>query len=95
MQALLIGLAVVLAATTCAEAGQRSSAAKAEFKRQQPCPATSSSRGPCPGHVVDHVVPLCAGGADHASNMQWQTAAEAKTKDRAEIAQCRTKSSAP
>ena|SRR5579859_1063938 len=41
-----------------------------------------------PGYVVDHIVPLCAGGADASSNMQWQTVAEAKVKDRRERAQC-------
>ena len=40
------------------------------------------------GYVVDHVVPLCAGGADAPSNMQWQTVEEAKVKDRQERATC-------
>jgi len=34
--------------------------------------------------VVDHVVPLKRGGADAPANMQWQTTAEAKAKDRIE-----------
>jgi len=34
------------------------------------------------GHVVDHVIPLCKRGADRPSNMQWQTKARAKAKDR-------------
>src|SRR5438552_625194 len=41
-----------------------------------------------PGYVVDHVVPLCAGGADAPSNMQWQTVEEGKVKDRQERATC-------
>jgi len=40
------------------------------------------------GYVVDHIVPLCAGGADAPSNMQWQTVEEAKVKDRQERALC-------
>ncbi|TSA45998.1 MAG: HNH endonuclease, partial [Deltaproteobacteria bacterium] len=36
----------------------------------------------CSGYVVDHVVPLKRGGADHQSNMQWQTKEEAKQKDK-------------
>jgi hypothetical protein len=42
--------------------------------------------------VRDHIVPLCAGGADAPSNMQWQTTAEAKAKDREEVKACRGKS---
>jgi len=31
-----------------------------------------------PGYVIDHVIPLACGGEDAPSNMQWQTAAEAR-----------------
>ena len=41
-----------------------------------------------PGHVVDHVFPLCAGGVDAVSNLQWQTVADAHVKDRAEKELC-------
>lgn len=61
----------------------------AAFKRLHPCPATGKSRGACPGYVVDHINPLCARGADHHTNMQWQTIAAAKIKDREERAECR------
>ena len=62
----------------------RSRTARHEFQRQHPCPATGKTSGACPGYVVDHVVPLKRGGADAPSNMQWQTAAAAKAKDRVE-----------
>lgn len=68
---------------------KRSSAAKAEFKRANPCPATGERRGACLGYVIDHIDPLCAGGADHVSNMQWQTVADAKAKDKIEVRKCR------
>jgi len=48
---------------------------------------TGYSRGR-PGYVVDHIIPLCAGGADAPSNMQWQTVQDAKVKDRQERAEC-------
>jgi len=35
-------------------------------------------------YVIDHVVPLRRGGADSPGNMQWQTTAAAKAKDRVE-----------
>lgn len=62
----------------------RSAAAKNEFKREHPCPATGERRGACPGFVIDHVVPLKRGGEDKASNMQWQTKEAAREKDRTE-----------
>jgi hypothetical protein len=37
-----------------------------------------------PGYVIDHITPLAKGGKDVPSNMQWQTVAEARTKDKVE-----------
>jgi hypothetical protein len=86
--AALLGL---LALTIDAGAAQRSSKARIEFLRSNPCPSTDKTRGPCPGYVIDHVRPLCAGGEDRPANMQWQTIAAAKEKDRAERESCRTR----
>ena len=61
---------------------QRSEKLKEDFMRQ-----TGHPHG-WPGHVVDHKVPLACGGADAPSNMQWQTAAEAKAKDKVERQGC-------
>ena len=68
---------------------RRSAAAKSDFKRAHPCPSTRRSTGPCPGYVIDHVNPLACGGADSPSNMQWQTTADAKAKDKTERIGCR------
>ena len=82
--ALLLGFAGIVEGRTYRDPHQR-----AAFVKQHPCPATGKTRGACPGYVVDHVKPLCAGGLDRPSNMQWQTTAESKNKDRLEREQCR------
>jgi hypothetical protein len=62
---------------------QRSAAARHAFARQTGYPHGR------PGYVIDHIVPLACGGIDAPSNMQWQTVAEAKAKDRTERVGCR------
>jgi hypothetical protein len=63
---------------------RRSAKARAAFRRTHPCPSTGRNTGPCPGYVIDHVIPLKRGDLDRPSNMQWQTKAAAKAKDRVE-----------
>jgi 5-methylcytosine-specific restriction endonuclease McrA len=63
---------------------KRSEHAKDEFKKSHPCPSTGKSSGSCPGYTIDHLTPLKRGGADDPSNMQWQTNADAKAKDKVE-----------
>ena len=41
-----------------------------------------------PGWVIDHVVPMCAGGPDAVANLQWQEAAASYRKDVFERALC-------
>ena len=60
----------------------RSMHAKESFRMTHPCPGTDKTYGPCSGYVIDHVQALKHGGADDPSNMQWQTTAQAKAKDR-------------
>jgi hypothetical protein len=61
----------------------RSEEAKHTFEAQTGFPHGRS------GYVVDHIRPLACGGADEPSNMQWQTVAEAKAKDKWERKGCR------
>ncbi len=67
---------------------KRSRAARSAFMRQQPCPSTRKTSGRCPGYVVDHITALECGGADAPGNMQWQTTAAAKAKDKVEGVGC-------
>ena len=87
MKALLI---LALCLPTFADANiVRHRSAKAHFPKLFACPATGKHIPSCPGYVIDHVVPLCGGGADVPANMAWQTVADAKVKDLAERRQCR------
>jgi hypothetical protein len=74
--------------TTCARNShgriKRDPAAKRAFQKANPCPSTGKTTGACHGYVIDHVVPLKRGGADKPENMQWQTVAAAKAKDKIE-----------
>lgn len=70
-------------------AADRSRAARVEFVRSNPCPATGKPSGACPGYEVDHVRSLCAGGIDHASNMAWLTVEQHKAKTRHDVGLCR------
>jgi len=47
----------------------RSSKPVRQFVFAHACPATGKFERHCPGYVVDHVVPLCAGGPDKPENM--------------------------
>jgi hypothetical protein len=87
----------LFAALTCylalapalASAGEpRSLEVKHEFQRQHPCPSTGGTTGPCPGYIKDHIIPLAGGGPDYPANLQWQTVAEAKAKDKWERTGC-------
>lgn len=80
-------LACVIACLPLA-AEARDAAQVRAFRRQHACPSTGKYTGPCPGWVVDHRQPLCAGGADHPSNMQWLTVEAHKPKTRADRAAC-------
>lgn len=86
-------LLLLMAPPICASAHghriKRSHAAIHAFMQEHHCPSTGRAKGSCPGYIVDHIVPLCAGGADKPENMQWQTVAAAKAKDKQEWAECR------
>lgn len=62
---------------------QRSEAARHAFARKTGYP---NGR---PGYVIDHIVPLACGGKDAPENMQWQTIAAGKAKDRTERVGCK------
>jgi hypothetical protein len=73
---------------TAVEATPRNPATVRAFRKTHPCPATGKTSGACPGWVVDHGIPLCAGGPDDPRNLDWQTEEDAKWKDAHERALC-------
>ena len=74
---------------SAAEDVRRSFKAEVLFRLANPCPATGRTQGECKGYVIDRVIPLVCGGEEDASNMQWQTIAEARAKDKWERIGCR------
>ena len=67
----------------------RDPAQRRAFVKANPCPATvKHSKASCPGFVVDHKIALACGGLDRPENMQWQSKAEAKAKDKWERKGC-------
>lgn len=75
--------------TLPAAAIERSQAEVRAFRADHPCPATGRVRGACPGHQVDHARPLCAGGLDHRSNMQWLSIEDHRWKTFVDVRECR------
>jgi hypothetical protein len=90
-------LCVVLFMAPLAEAKiARSTAAKHAFMHAKPCPSLRAhATYTCPGFVIDHIKALACGGADTPSNMQWQTLAEGKAKDKWERKGCTAKVNSP
>lgn len=86
-QIIIILMALTICSTSQAEL-HRSQKAKVIFKYSHPCPSTGRNKGSCPDYIIDHIKPLTCGGLDDASNMQWQTKAEAKAKDKWERNNC-------
>jgi hypothetical protein len=89
-QRLLI-MVLAFAAITVTHAADRSRTLRAEFMRENPCPATGKTQGPCPGYQVDHAVPLCLGGqvVDAPKNLRWITVEDHKAKTRDDVRLCR------
>jgi hypothetical protein len=48
----------------------RSSTARHQFERSNPCPSTGKPSGACPGYVIDHKQALKFGSSDTPGNMQ-------------------------
>lgn len=84
-------LATIFAAglQTSSSIWARSAAEVWAFRSAHPCPTTGRAHGACPGHQVDHIQPLCAGGLDKPENMQWITVEDHRWKTFVDVRECR------
>jgi hypothetical protein len=89
LKLVVAAIAGALAVSSASASEPRSLEVKHEFQRQHPCPSTGRPTGVCPGYIKDHIVPLACGGLDSVANLQWQTVADAKAKDKWERRGCR------
>ena len=87
-RSVIFAVALVVLPGLVLAGGHRSYSVKREFQRQHPCPSTGRTTGACPGYIKDHIRALDCGGPDAVSNMQWQTVAEARAKDKWERQGC-------
>jgi len=84
----LVSCIVAIASGAHSAREYRSREVTREFQREHPCPSTGRTSGACPGYRKDHIKPLACGGPDAVWNLQWQTIADAKAKDRWERRAC-------
>lgn len=50
---------------------KRTDRMKRDYKARFPCPTTGKLQKSCPGWEIDHLIPLCCGGADVWTNARW------------------------
>jgi hypothetical protein len=86
--ALIYSAAAIVLPNVASAREYRSREVTREFQREHPCPSTGRTSGACPGYRKDHVKALACGGRDAVWNLQWQTVAEARAKDRWERKTC-------
>ena len=85
---LIVAIVLMVTCTALSAREYRSREVTREFQREHPCPFTGLTTGACPGYRKDHVRALGCGGPDAVWNMQWQTIAAARAKDRWELRAC-------
>jgi hypothetical protein len=85
---IIVAVIVALVSIPLSAREYRSREVTLEFQREHPCPSTGRTSGACPGYRKDHIKPLACGGPDAVWNLQWQTVAAARAKDRWERKAC-------
>lgn len=89
LAAALLCLAVALLAAPAEAQIKRDRSQVRAFRAENPCPATGRTRGACPGWHVDHIIALCAGGADKKENLQWLSKEDHRFKTLVDVKECR------
>lgn len=85
----LLAASALVTSAAIAQPIQRSQAEVRAFRAENPCPATGRRSGPCKGWAVDHIKPLCSGGLDKPSNMQWIEDPDHRFKTLVDVRECR------
>lgn len=88
MKKILLGLLLV-GVIGSAGAVDRSTNERRHFGEENPCPVDQQKKYThCKGYNIDLITPLCLGGKDHKSNMQWLSVDVMKAKTKIEKAVC-------
>jgi hypothetical protein len=85
---IIVAVIAALVSSPLSARENRSREVTREFQHEHPCPSTRLRTGACPGYRKDHIRAIACGGPDTVKNLQWQTIAEAKAKDRWERKVC-------
>lgn len=89
MKFILVVLLLFSASVSACPHAVRHESTKLAFAKLHACPATGKHAIHCPGYVIDHKGPLCAGFPDAPSNMAWEEYKESKRKDKEELHLCK------
>ena len=81
-------LPILLALSVTAFAVPRDQVHTRSFRRDNPCPSTQKTTGPCPGYHMDHTKALMNRGKDDPKNMQWLSESAHREKTKKDYAQC-------
>lgn len=89
MRGTLLCLSILLFGAAADARIARDRAEVRAFRAEHPCPSTGLRRSRCDGWQVDHIIALCAGGADKRWNLQWISIEDHRFKTYVDVRECR------
>lgn len=85
MKAKLVGLSffcIVIPAVAAPTTQQVSATTRTLFEKLTPCPGKKIGEDICTGYIMVYVDPLCNGGKDSPTNVNWLPMLDLKNKQR-------------